>query len=108
MSDKVHAVTDANFDAEVLKSETPVFVDFWATWCPPCKIVGPIVDELAEEMEGKLKVCKVNVDENQQTAQAYGIKAIPTLMLFKNGGAVKTMVGAHPKEEIKKEIESEL
>jgi thioredoxin 1 len=108
MSEKVHAVTDASFDAEVLKSETPVFVDFWATWCPPCKIVGPIVDELAEEMEGKLKVCKVNVDENQQTAQTYGIRAIPTLMLFKGGSAVKTMVGAHPKDEIKREIESEL
>ena len=108
MSDKVHSITDANFDAEVLKSETPVFVDFWADWCPPCKIVGPIVDEIAEEMEGQVKVCKVNVDESQQTAQSYGIKAIPTLILFKNGSAVKTMVGAHPKEEIKKEIESEL
>jgi thioredoxin 1 len=108
MSDKVHNINDANFDSEVLKSETPVFVDFWATWCPPCKIVGPIVEEIAEEMEGKVKVCKVNVDENQQTAQSYGIKAIPTLMLFKNGSAVKTLVGAHPKEEIKKEIESEL
>jgi thioredoxin 1 len=108
MSDKVHNISDANFDSEVLKSETPVFVDFWATWCPPCKIVGPIVEEIAEEMEGKVKVCKVNVDENQQTAQSYGIKAIPTLMLFKNGSAVKTLVGAHPKEEIKKEIESEL
>lgn len=108
MSDKVRSVTDADFDKEVLKSETPVFVDFWATWCPPCKIVGPIVDEIAEEMEGKLKVCKVNVDENQQTAQSFGIRAIPTLMLFKNGDAVKTMVGAHPKEDIKKEIESEL
>ena len=108
MSDKVHAITDANFDAEVLKSEIPVFVDFWATWCPPCKIVGPIVDELAEELEGKLKVCKVNVDENQQISQSYWIKAIPTLMLFKNGSAVKTLVGAHPKEEIKKEIEPEL
>jgi thioredoxin 1 len=108
MSDKVHNISDANFDSEVLKSETPVFVDFWATWCPPCKIVGPIVEEIAEEMEGKVKVCKVNVDENQHTAQSYGIKAIPTLMLFKNGSAVKTLVGAHPKEEIKKEIESEL
>jgi len=108
MSEKVHTVTDANFDAEVLKSETPVFVDFWANWCPPCKIVGPIVDEIAHELDGKLKVCKVNVDDSQQTAQAYGIRAIPTLMLFKNGSAVKTLVGAHPKEELKKEIESEL
>jgi thioredoxin 1 len=108
MSDKVHTVTDANFEAEVLKSETPVFVDFWANWCPPCKIVGPIVDEIAHELDGKLKVCKVNVDDSQQTAQAYGIRAIPTLMLFKNGSAVKTLVGAHPKEELKKEIESEL
>lgn len=108
MSDKVHSITDANFDAEVLKSETPVFVDFWAAWCPPCKIVGPIVEELAEEMDGKLKVCKMNVDEGQQTAQTYGIRAIPTLMLFKGGNAVKTMVGALPKEEIKREIEPEL
>jgi len=108
VSDKVHTVTDENFDGEVLKSETPVFVDFWATWCPPCKIVGPIVDEIAEEMEGKLKVCNVNVDESPQTAQAHGIKAIPTLILFKDGNAVKTLVGALPKEEIKKEIEPEL
>ena len=108
MSDKVHTVTDANFETEVLKAETPVFVDFWANWCPPCKIVGPIVEEIADEMAGKLKVCKVNVDDSQQAAQAYGIRAIPTLMLFKNGSAVKTLVGALPKEEIKREIEPEL
>lgn len=108
MSDKVHIVTDANFDAEVLKSETPVFVDFWANWCPPCKIVGPIVEEIADEMDGKLKVCKVNVDDSQQAAQTLGIRAIPTLMLFKNGSPVKTLVGALPKEEIKREIESQL
>jgi thioredoxin 1 len=108
MSERVHTVNDSSFDKEVLKSETPVIVDFWATWCPPCKIVAPILDEIAQEMEGKLKVCKVNVDESQQTAQSYSIRAIPTLMLFKSGKAVKTMVGAHPKEDIKKEIEPEL
>jgi thioredoxin 1 len=108
MSAKVHTITDANFDAEVAKSETPVFLDFWANWCPPCKIVSPIVEEIADELEGKLKVGKVNVDENPQMAQSFGIKAIPTLMLFKNGSAVKTLIGALPKAEIKKEIESQL
>ncbi len=108
MSDKVRVVTDETFDAEVLKSDIPVFVDFWATWCPPCRIVSPIVDELAEEMQGKLKVCKVDVDQNQGIARTYGIRSIPTLMLFKSGGPVKTMVGALPKEEIKREIEPEL
>jgi len=108
MSGKVHAVTDETFDAEVKKSATPVFVDFWAEWCPPCKIVGPILDEIAEEMEGKLKVCKVNVDDSPRIAQSLGIRSIPTLMLFKNGAAVKAMIGARPKEEIVKEIEPEL
>ena len=91
-----------------MKSELPALVDFWASWCPPCKIVGPIVDELAEEMDGKVKVCKLNVDENPNISKSLEIKAIPTLILFKGGQAVKRMVGASPKEEIKKEIEAGL
>ena len=108
MSGKVHAITDANFDAEVLKSETPVFVDFWATWCPPCKIVAPILDELAEEMDGKLKVCKVNVDENQRTAQTYQTMSIPTLLIFKNGKLVDRILGALPKQMIEQKLQVHL
>lgn len=98
-------ITDQNFDAEVLKSGIPVLVDNWAPWCAPCKIIAPIVDELAKEYAGKLKVVKLNVDDNSQTPAKYGIMSIPTLMIFKNGQPVKTMVGAQGKEALKKEIE---
>ncbi len=100
--------TDANFDQEVLKSGLPVLVDFWAPWCGPCRIVGPIVDELAKEYEGKVKVGKMNVDENSQTAGKYGIMSIPSLLIFKNGQPVKTMVGAQGKENFKKGIKEAL
>jgi thioredoxin 1 len=96
--------TDQNFEAEVLKSETPVLVDFWAEWCPPCKIISPIVDELASEYSGKIKIGKVNVDENS-VSQNYNIMSIPTLLIFKGGQPVKSIVGAKPKEAIKKEID---
>ena len=108
MSAKPLEVTDTNFEAEVIKAETPVLVDFWAPWCPPCRIVGPIVEEIAEEMEGKLKVCKVNVDQSPGVAQSYEIRAVPTLILFKDGKAVKRMVGALPKDHLAKEIEAGL
>ncbi len=99
--------TDQNFQAEVVSSDKPVLVDFWAPWCTPCKIVGPIVEELAKEYEGKFKVGKMNVDENQ-TAQTFGIMSIPTLLLFKNGQPVDSIVGAQSKEAIKQKMESVL
>ena len=97
--------TDSNFTKEVLQSEIPVLVDFWAPWCGPCRIVGPVVEELADEYTGRLKVVKVNTDENMETASAYGIMSIPTLAVFKNGKAVDGMVGAVPKTMLKKLIE---
>jgi thioredoxin 1 len=100
-------LTDQNFEEEVLKSELPVLVDFWAEWCHPCRIVGPIVEELATEYAGKLKVGKVNVDQNQVPGN-YGIMSIPSLLIFKNGQVVKTMVGAQSKENFKREIDSVL
>ena len=99
--------TDQNFEAEVLKSDTPVLVDFWAVWCTPCKIVSPIVEELAEEYKGKIKVGKLNVDENE-TASKYGVMSIPTLMIFKNGQPVKSMIGAQSKDNFKKGIDEVL
>ena len=99
-------VDDSSFDSQVLKAEEPVLVDFWAPWCPPCRVVGPIVEDLARRMEGRLKVCKVNVDDNPTTAQTYAIRAVPTLVLFKRAHIVKRLVGALPKEEIEQEIEA--
>jgi len=93
--------TDQNFEKEVLESKIPVLVDFWAEWCMPCRMVTPIVDELAREFEGKIKVGKLNVDENPQTASKYGILSIPTLMIFKNGEAVSRLMGVQPKEVLK-------
>ena len=96
--------TDQNFEQEVLQSKTPVLVDFWAVWCGPCQIVGPIVEELATEYNGKLKVGKMNVDENQVTPGKYNIMSIPSLLVFKNGEVVKTMIGAQSKESFKRQI----
>lgn len=94
------AVKDSEFKKEVLESDLPVLVDFWASWCGPCQIMGPIVDKVAEEYEGKLKVMKMNVDENPQTPANYGIRAIPTLILFNKGEVVEKIVGAQPKTTI--------
>lgn len=99
--------TDQNFQEEVLGSKTPVLVDFWAEWCAPCKIVSPIVDELATEYSGKLRVGKLNVDENQ-VASRYGVMSIPSLLIFKDGQVVKTMIGAQSKDSFKREIDSVL
>lgn len=100
-------LTDKNFEQEVLKSDIPVLVDFWAVWCQPCKIVDPVIHELAEEYGGKLKVGKLNVDENQIPAD-FNVMSIPTIMLFKNGQPVKSVIGAQAKENFKKAIEEVL
>jgi len=93
-------LTDENFEAEILKAELPCLVDFWAPWCGPCRMVSPVVEEIAKEYEGKLKVGKLNVDKGPQTASQYGIMSIPTISIFKGGKRVDTVVGAVPKEEI--------
>lgn len=92
-------ITAANFEEEVLKSDIPVLVDFWATWCGPCQMLSPIIAELAEEFAGKIKVGKVNTDEEGQLAQKFGIMSIPTVMFFKDGEVVETVVGFRPKED---------
>ena len=94
------AVTDDSFEKEVLKSEVPVLVDFWAPWCGPCRMVAPIVDEIAKDYEGQIKVFKLNTDENPNVASQYGIRSIPTLMLFKGGQKIETVVGAVPKSTL--------
>lgn len=88
-------LNSSNFDAEVMKSDMPVLVDFWATWCGPCRMVGPVIEELAQEYDGKAKICKVNVDENGPISATYGIVSIPTVLLFKDGKVVDKLVGAH-------------
>ena len=93
-------VSDASFEQDVLKADTPVLVDYWAEWCGPCKMIAPILDEISRDYEGKLQVAKVNVDENNGTASKYGIRGIPTLMLFKNGAQVATKVGALSKSQL--------
>ncbi len=100
MSDAITYVSDDTFDAEVLQSTTPVLVDYWAEWCGPCKMIAPILDDLAKEYSGKLKVAKLNIDENQATPPKYGIRGIPTLMLFKNGNVEATKVGALSKSQL--------
>ncbi|XHR29121.1 MAG: thioredoxin [Chthoniobacteraceae bacterium] len=89
----VHNLTDANFDQEVLNAATPVLVDFWATWCGPCKMIAPIIDEIAAEKTGTFKICKVDVDDNQAISARFGIRAIPTLLIFKNGDVKEQIVG---------------
>lgn len=99
-------VTDENFEGEVINSTLPVLVDFWATWCPPCKLIAPIVEEIAQEYEGRLKVCKFDVGQQSKTPSKYGIMGIPTLFLFKEGEAKEQIVGYVPKEHIIEKIET--
>jgi thioredoxin 1 len=99
-SENVLEMTDAKFEADVLKSKGPVLVDFWATWCAPCKAIGPVLDQLADEFAGKVTIAKVNVDENPSTPGQYGVRGIPTMILFKDGEIVDQLVGAVPKNQI--------
>lgn len=107
-SDKVVQISDDKFESEVLQSSTPVLVDFWASWCAPCKAISPVVDGLAEEYDGKVKVCKVNVDENPATPGKFGVRGIPTIILFKDGKVVDQVVGAVPKNQLESLIEKAL
>lgn len=100
-SEHLHHVTDGDFEQQILKSDIPALVDFWAAWCGPCRTVGPVVEELAGEYAGKVKIAKINVDENSVTPKKYGVRGIPTLMLFKDGQVVDQVVGAVPKSRIK-------
>lgn len=104
MSELIQQFTESNFDTEVINSEKPVLIDFWAVWCGPCKLITPEIEKLAEEKQNELKVGKLNVDENRDIAIKYGINSIPSLLLFKNGEVVKTLIGAMPKNKILSEI----
>ena len=101
-------ITDDNFDVEVAKSDKPVLIDFWATWCGPCRMIAPIVEELAVEYEGRVKIGKVDVDENQQTAIKFGVRSIPTLLIFKDGKLKDTIIGAVPKSQIVSKLNAAL
>jgi thioredoxin 1 len=108
MSEHIHYVTDANFEAEVLQSATPVLVDYWAEWCGPCKSIAPILEQVAREYDGRLRIAKINVDENQQVPAKFGIRGIPTLMLFKNGNLEATRVGALSKSQLTAFLDSNI
>jgi thioredoxin 1 len=108
MSEHIHYISDDTFEAEVLQSQQPVLVDYWAEWCGPCKMIAPILDEIAKEYAGRLKVAKLNIDDNQTTPANYGVRGIPTLMLFKNGNIEATKVGALSKSQLVTFIDSNL
>lgn len=108
MSDNIVSVTDSTFEDEVLKSDVPVLVDYWAEWCGPCKMIHPVLEEIADDYEGKLKIAKLNIDENQQTPPRFNIRGIPTLMLFKNGDVDATKVGALSKSQLTAFLDSNL
>jgi len=108
MSDNIKHVTDASFEPEVLQSDVPVLVDYWADWCGPCKAIAPVLEEVAKDYAGKLKVAKLNVDENQEVPKKYGIRGIPTLMLFKNGNIEAQKVGALSKSQLTAFLDSNI
>jgi thioredoxin 1 len=108
MSEHVHYISDDSFEQEVLQAGVPVLVDYWADWCGPCKMISPILDEVAKEYAGKLKVCKLNIDENQATPPKFGIRGIPTLMIFKNGNVEATKVGARSKSQLTAFVDSNI
>ena len=108
MGGNLPEVTDSNFQAEVTESDVPVLVDFWAPWCGPCRMVAPVVEEIAQERGDQLKVVKLNIDENQNVAMQYNVMSIPTLMLFRNGEVAKTVIGAYPKRKLEAELEPAL
>ncbi|PJG84771.1 thioredoxin [Conservatibacter flavescens] len=107
MSEVLHT-SDASFEADVLRSDVPVLLDFWAPWCGPCKMIAPVLDDLAKELGDKVKIVKINIDENQQSPAQFGVRSIPTLMLFKEGKAVATQVGALPKSQLAAFVEKNL
>ncbi len=108
MSEKIVYLTDDSFESEVLQSEQPVLVDYWADWCGPCKMIAPVLEEIADEYDGKIKVAKLNIDENSGTPPKYGIRGIPTLMLFKGGNVEATKVGALSKSQLTAFIDSNI
>lgn len=108
MSGKIVVVTDASFEQEVLRADGPVLVDYWAEWCGPCKMIAPVLEDIADEYDGKLKVCKLNIDENDQTPPKYNIRGIPTLMLFKSGVVDATKVGALSKSQLTAFLDSNI